>query len=467
MKFRHRYSLVIFLVGVMGSSVMVADRVRSTRLLLQERTSARAEALASAVSRELIEPLQAGDERAVLRRLKLLAEMPGIERIQVLDARGRALHTAGQRFGRPGDGAIRHTARELIAGAGNAPLDVEVAIWTDVSSNTLLPLIATGVLWGVLSVAMLALASWWLGRLAGRKIELLIEAVNRIDSPGVSLPDLDKNSEIGGLSRAFLDLKRRLGEERNRRARLEERREDMTAMLVHDLKHPLTIFRIAMSILNDAAASAKTADVASALSLAGRSSTRMEAMIDGVLQVARLDHGEEVPERTRIPLLQFLDDCAQEDEVIVRAAGRPWRLESDPSLHGAWILAHPAMLRRLMGNLVLNAVDHSPDGTEVTLGARRSATDPGFVELYIRNDASSLDADPEELLRAKYRTTGGGSHAGLGLAFCRFAARWHSGRIEASRTEIGQVEFRAILPVGPAVATRSKKPQEAHNHENA
>lgn len=468
MKIRHRYSLVIFLVGALGSLAMVVDRVTGTRRLLEERASARAEALAAAVAREVVDPLQQGDERAVLRRLKLLADMPGIERIQILDARGRALHSARQRFARPDEGAIRRRARELVAGAGDAPLAVEVAVWADASSGALLPLLTRGALWSALSVAMLALASWWLGRLAGSKIELLIDAVRRIDDDSSSkLPDLDRNSEIGALSRAFQDLRRRLKEEGARRARLEERRDDMTAMLVHDLKHPLTVFRLAMSILNDAASSSRKDGIESALSLAGRSSSRMEAMIDGVLQVARLEHGEEPPERTRVPVLQFLEDCAEEDALIVKAAGRPWRLESDPSLRGAWILAHPAILRRLVGNLVLNAIDHSPEGSEVTLGARRSAGDPARVELYVLNDASALASEPEELLQGKYRTTGGGSHAGLGLAFCRFAARWHSGRLDAERLEDGRIAFRVAMPLGPGVLGAPARPQESPVPERA
>ena len=468
MKIRHRYSLIIFAIGACGSAVMVADRLSGTRRLLQERTTARAEALASAVAREIVEPLQSSDDRAVLRRLKLLAEMPGIERIQVLDARGRALHTAGQRFGRPGDGAIRHRARELLAGAADAPLTVEVAVWTDASGSAMLPLMASGALWGTLSVVILAVASWWLGRLAGRKIEALIEAVHRIDADqACRLPDLDHNTEIGALSRAFQDLRRRLREEGDRRARLEERRDDMTAMLVHDLKHPLTIFRLAMGILDTAAASPRDADIASSLSLARRASSRMEAMIDGVLQVARLENGEEPLERVRLPVIQFLQDCADEDALIAKAGGRPWRLERAPGLRERWLLAHPAMLRRLVGNLVLNAIDHSPDGTEVTLGARPAAEGPDLVEIYVLNDGSKLDTEPEALLEGKYHSTGGSSHAGLGLAFCRFAARWHSGRLDAERLNDGRVSFRVILPMGPGTPGRSKQLKEAATHEIA
>lgn len=470
MKIRHRHALSIFLVGAIGSVAMTADRVSSLRELLRERVSARAEGMALVVSREISEPMHERDDRAVLRRLKLLSETPGVERIQILDARGMARHTAGQRFGLPGDGAIRHTARELIAGPDGEPLRVEVSVWTDGSAPALYPLLLRGALWGAASVIMLALASWWLGRMAGHKIERLIEAVNHWDDAAGSadrLPDLRVNSEIGALSRAFQDLRRRLASESSRRMRLEERRDDMTAMLVHDLKHPLTIFRLAMSILNDAAGSSREDAIDSAMSLARRSSMRMEAMIDGVLQVARLEHGDEPPERVRIPVVQFLNDCDSEDALIAKASGRPWRLEIDPDLRGAWILAHPAMLRRMVGNMVLNAIDHSPDETLVTLGARRAPHGKGLLEIYVLNDASKLDASPETLLDGKYRTTGGKSHAGLGLAFCRFAARWHTGRLDAELLAGGRVAFRVTMPMGPGDLKPEQDPQEVGAHENA
>ncbi|MDX6768394.1 MAG: HAMP domain-containing sensor histidine kinase [Elusimicrobiota bacterium] len=468
MKLRQRHALSIFAVGLFCGAALVADRAASTRRLLSERAQARAEAIAAAVARGVQEPAGAGDADAVASRLKLFADLSGVERVQILDARGRARFTATHRYGRPPEGALRRAASEHFAGAGDEPLSVSVAVWTDASEGALWPTVVRGAAWTLLSVATLALVSWWLGRLAGRKIEQLVDAVNR--APGDfsrHLPDLTMNSEIGALSRAYRDLQRRLKEEHDRRLKLEAARDDMTAMLVHDLKHPLTVFRLAMSLLTDAVSAAREPDIASALSLAGRSSSRMESMIDGVLQVARVEQGDEPPDRVRVPVLEFLDDCAQEDSLIVGANGRPWRLERDLSLHGGCILAHPAMLRRLVGNLVLNAIDHSPDGTEVVLGARAAHDDPLSVVIYVLNDASRLDSDPESLLQGRFQGEGGPSHAGLGLAFCRFAARWHSGRLDAKRLDDGRVEFSVRMPLGRSEGAPGRETREEQAHEIA
>jgi len=468
MKLRHRYAISIFLVGSICFAVMLADRALSTQKLLGERALARAEALASALAREIIDPIQAGDDATVLRRLRLFSELKGVERVQVMDVGGKVTHGSGRRFGHPDEEALHRTGRELFAGPGGQVRIAEVSITADGFKRAIFPLLVRGMAWGGFSLVLLGLASWWLGRRVGGRIESLINAVACMDADAApQLPDLTRHSEVGALSRAFLDLHRRLKDESLRRKKLEEQRDDMINMLVHDLKHPLTIFRMSMSILSDIDVSSQPKSIATSLSLAGRSTARMEAMIDGVLQAARMGNAPRPPERIRTPIIKFMEECAAEDALIVRASKRPWRLEIDPGLEGRWILAHPAMLRRLIGNLVLNAVDHAPDGTAVTLGARRAEKDPSSVELFVANDASQIQREPESMLQGKYQSSGESSHAGLGLAFCRLAAKSHSGRIDARLREDGQVVFSVVIPMGRAEFTQTPELKEVLTHEAA
>lgn len=449
MKLRHRHSLSIFLVGAACVAAMIGDRWISTRALLADRASTRAEALAAAVARDSIEPLLRGDGKTVLRQLNMFSEIPGVERIQILDPRGRATHTAGRRFGRPEEGALFRTARELAAGPAGEPVTIEVTVSSAGQMRVIFPMLARGALWGGLSVAFLALVSWWLGRLAGGKIDLLVEAASRMDGESeLDLPDLGRNSEIGSLARSFQELRRRLKVESARRKQSEEQRDDMTNMLVHDMKQPLTIFRVALDSLDRAAPSAGSAEFRLALPMAHQSAARMEAMVDGMLQIARLEHAGQPPRRARTPVREVMADCAAEGSLIARSAGRAWTLSVPKDLEDLAILAHLPMLRRLMGNLVLNAFEHSPRGSALELGARWSKENPSSVELFVSNDGSELEGDPRGLLLGeKYQGAGGGAHAGLGLAFCVTAAKLHAGRLDARRLEDGRVVFFVAVPL--------------------
>ncbi len=449
MKLRHRYALSIFSVGGLCIAIMLVDSLAGTQKLLGERAEARAEALASAVAGEIIDPLQAGDDKTVLNRIRLFSEVKGVEQIQITDMNGRVTHGAGRRIGHPDEQALHRIGRELFAGPRGEARTVEVAISADGIKRAIIPLLVRGALWGGFSLVILGVASWFLGKRAGRKIEELIAAVSRIeDSTSIDLPDIDRNSEIGALSRAFQELHRRLKAEAARRKLLEEQRDDMVNMLVHDLKHPLTIFRMAISAFGECAPGGRSREFANTLSMAARGTARMEAMIDGILQTANLERAPEPPPRLRTPVTAFLRNCAEEDALIVESSKRKWSLSVDPALKNRWIWANTPMLRRLIGNLVLNAIEHAPDGTEVTLGAKLKDESGESVELFVSNDASPFQLDSKSLLHGKYRSSTGSSHAGLGLEFCRLAAKFHSGQFHAAQESDGHVVFSLLIPLG-------------------
>jgi signal transduction histidine kinase len=193
----------------------------------------------------------------------------------------------------------------------------------------------------------------------------------------------------------------------------------------------------------------------------------MEAMVDGLLQAARLEHAAQTPEWARTPIVGFLENCASENALIVKSSNRPWQLVIDPELGGRWMFSHPSILRRMVGNLVLNAVDHSPEGTPVILGARRHQKNASCVEIFVSNDASKLQLEPEALLRGKYQNTGDNSHAGLGLAFCRLAAKSHSSRLDSQLLENGQVVFSVTIPMGRDEIAPAPNIKEVPIHETA
>lgn len=447
MMLRHRFSLALFLAGAAGLAALLTDRVYATGELLDARAASRAETLAAAGARDLHRSLVRGDKTAVQDLLRFLSEVQSVERAALVDSAGREL-AAARGPAAPSGERHRFVAREPVDAGGGSPLWLEVTIHPARRRDAFAEVAGRGALWSLACLAALAFTSWRLGALAGRKLEALAAAVEKLDDGGpISLPESGSSSEIGTLSRSFAELRRRLRLAAEERRRLESQRDDMINMLVHDMKQPMTVFRVSLAMLEDPGERPQER-VGEALAIARRGLTRLESMIDGVLQSACLQRGA-TPRKRRIALARFLQECAEEDGLVLRGAGRPWRLTMAPEIQGRWIFAHRPMLRRLLGNLLLNALDHSPDGSPVSMSAHLTR-DGGSVEVAIENEAPQGSAPVFDT--PAYTSGEESSHAGLGLAFCRMAARWHGGRF-AGRLEDGRVIFALTLPLGGVEAS--------------
>jgi signal transduction histidine kinase len=112
------------------------------------------------------------------------------------------------------------------------------------------------------------------------------------------------------------------------------------------------------------------------------------------------------------------------------------------------------MLRRVLDNLVSNAMEHSPSGTTVTVGA--SAREEG-IEVRVSDQGQGVPSDQRENVFEKYarlelRNAGVTANRGLGLTFCRLAVEAHGGTIWVEEAPGGGALFRLVLPAHEAEA---------------
>jgi signal transduction histidine kinase len=111
------------------------------------------------------------------------------------------------------------------------------------------------------------------------------------------------------------------------------------------------------------------------------------------------------------------------------------------------------MLRRVLDNLLANALEHSPAGTEVTV--RVAVRDEG-VELSVADQGAGIPEGYREKIFEKYarlelRQAGVVGNRGLGLTFCRMAIEAHGGTIWVEPAAGGGAWFRALLPASDSV----------------
>ncbi len=219
------------------------------------------------------------------------------------------------------------------------------------------------------------------------------------------------------------ELFTQLKQQRDDLQRLQLQKEQLVAYVVHDLKNPVNAIGLqAELLLRDREGSPRALRVGERI----RDETRnLLRMITTLLDVARADAGQLAPARRRLDLAELIEQVAGELEL--RAATAAVALARDvrePALD-----ADPELLRRVLENLLDNAIRHAPEGTEVRIGVRRAG---GGTELRVRDHGRGVPADQRERIFEPFARAAGPSAAGnrgLGLAFCKLAVELHGGRI--------------------------------------
>lgn len=453
MRIRYQLALAIFLTGCLGVTALLADRAGFTRQILFGRAEARALAIAESIGRLVLPHMQNPELNPLSKGISAFAELPNVAYLRISDEQGRLVHeSTPERFSaEPGTEDQRMDVRAQIKdpATGKSYGSVHVGVPTSGLRETLRALAWRGAAIGMLAIATLALVALTIGTLLGRKLEILTEAVEGLKNDELRAVSLRReDSEVDRLASAFSALHQRLRDEEDKLKRLEAYKNELTSMLVHDMKHPVAVLGAALAALERGewarAPEQKKVDL---LAVAKAAIGRENGMIEDILQLAKLKHSEMPLARTRISLGWFLEDCARENALIAAQSGRPWRAEFE-ELSGCWIFGDAASLRRLIGNLMLNAVDHTPAGTPISLGARLSPRNGSKVEIFIRDDGPGLPAEQRECI---FRALNGGGAAaeglGVGLSYCRIVAEKHSGRLEVTSSPGEGTLFALVLPV--------------------
>jgi two-component system sensor histidine kinase/response regulator len=219
------------------------------------------------------------------------------------------------------------------------------------------------------------------------------------------------------------ELAAQLKHQRDDLQRLQLQKEQLVAYVVHDLKNPVNSIGLqAEVLLRDREGSDRGRRAGERI----RDETRnLLRMITTLLDVARADAGQLAPAPRRLDLSALIGQVAGELELRASSAGV--RLELDVT--ALVVDADPDLLRRVVENLVDNAIRHAPEDSEVRIATRRA---DGGVELRVRDHGAGLPAGQREAVFERFvRGTGpsAAGNRGLGLAFCKLAVEVHGGRI--------------------------------------
>ncbi len=208
--------------------------------------------------------------------------------------------------------------------------------------------------------------------------------------------------------------------------RLQLQKERLTAFVVHDLKNPVNSMDLhAQVLLREKGLPASARDSATQIRTEARQLTRM---ILNLLDVSKADEGKLAPKRSDVDLRRLVDEVIA--ELGVNAGSREVTLRT--SLETDRIHADDDLFRRVLTNLMENAIRYAPRETSITVTATRG---PLGTELRVADAGRGV---PEEMRERVFnpfiqveegeRIVAHGSR-GLGLTFCKLAVEAHGGQI--------------------------------------
>ena len=334
--------------------------------------------------------------------------------------------------------------RVNAAPTGGGAITIAAVPLSDVDEQlSELVLVEAAVILGVLlAIAGLGL---WVVRLGLRPLDRIGETAGAIAAGrplSQRVEPADPDTEIGRLG---LSLNAMLGQiERSfaEKQASEERLRRFLADASHELRTPLASIRGYAELFRMGAARDEEG-TEKAMSRIEQEAARMGVLVEDLLQLARMD---EVRDAVREPvdLAEIARDAVDDARATAPARAISLAVDGDDTS----VLGDPDQLRQVLGNLVRNALVHTPEGTPIEVGVQ--AAGPS-MRLEVRDHGPGLPTDDGQELfdrfwRADPARGRGPAGAGLGLAIVSAIVKGHGGEAGAANAPGGGATFTVTLP---------------------
>jgi two-component system, OmpR family, sensor kinase len=280
---------------------------------------------------------------------------------------------------------------------------------------------------------------WWLVGRALRPIDDISAAAVKISAGDLSqrINVAETESELGRLA-AVLN---------STFARLESafaQQQQFTADAAHELRTPVSVMltQTQTALTRERSATEYRETVEACL----RASQRMRRLIELLLELARLDAGQETMKRLRFNLAGTVTDCVEQLEPI--AGQRNVKITTE--LVPVEITGDAERLAQVVANLLTNAIQYNQPGGEVRV---KLEAQTGLAVLTVSDTGPGISAEDlphvfERFYRGDTSRTTADGNAGLGLAISKAIIEAHGGTISVSSKPGTGTTFIAILPLG-------------------
>ena len=228
--------------------------------------------------------------------------------------------------------------------------------------------------------------------------------------------ELDENNAIQWILRGITERKE-----------LDSLREDLTAMIYHDLRSPLANIVSSLDVLFSMVPEDDKETVQTILKIAENSTDRIQRLVSSLLDVNRIETGQPVADQKVVDTNQLIERAVRDVEPVARGRRQTATAVLPSQLPSIWV--DEDMARRVLINLMENSVKFTPPDGKIEVSAVHEGD---WVHMWVRDNGPGIPAGEQDRIFDKFTRLRGGTKSsglGIGLAFCRLAVQGHGGRI--------------------------------------
>jgi signal transduction histidine kinase len=261
----------------------------------------------------------------------------------------------------------------------------------------------------------------------------------------VQPPESSDRSELATLHAELARTAQRLEETRAEVDALDTSRRELVAWISHDLRTPLAGLRAMAEALEDGLAD----DPSRFHRQMHAQVDHLSALVDELFELSKIQSGRLSLTMEPVSLYDLVSDAVAELHAVADAHGITIEESPSPDLT---VVGDARELARVVGNLLINAIQHSPSGSVISITTRDHGDGTAMLSV-VDAGGGIAEADMHKIFLAGWRSDAsrtpeptpraGGS--GLGLAIAQGIVRAHEGEISASNVP-GGCRFDVILP---------------------
>ncbi len=281
------------------------------------------------------------------------------------------------------------------------------------------------------AVGVAALLAWMAFAPAHRRLRALESAATRLGSGDLTARAPEHGAdEISHVAQAFNRTADALSDQIERVLAEQEVRRRLLADVSHELRTPLTTIRGYVETLQMRDIPISDADRSRYLAIVDDEAVRLERLVGDLLDLARMESGARVLERSAMPIAALWDRLRDRHGPDAATAGVS--LEFEPTT--AVVDVDPGRIEQALSNLVANAVRFTPSGGSVRV---RSASTPTGTRFEVADTGAGLEPEQQARIFDRFYKQDGsraGGGTGLGLAIVRAVAEAHGGSASVTST---------------------------------